>query len=226
MPASNWVGVCACALVCVCVCVCVCEGMSRAGWGRDTQPWQKLMRHAMVIWLQSQPGCVRDQGGASETSVGQSGHWAAADDENDARAGFRPGNDIGEKGVPTSGGLENNLGARAPSGGPFRSTRPEFDPAKDFIQTTAGGLDKRLVSAVWVVNNSHLPFLARGSQQQQPGNRPRSIHSTSARQRVMWKMASFTSPQPEEHDQKWVSYLLAFLKTPPAHQQWCFHCYF
>lgn len=43
-------------------------------------------------------------------------------------------------------------------------TRPEFDPAKDFIETTAGGLDKRLVSAVWVVSNSHLPFLARGCQ--------------------------------------------------------------
>lgn len=71
---------------------------------------------------------------------------------------------------------------RAPSGGPFRSTRPEFDPAKDFIQTTAGGLDKRLVSAVWVVNNFHLPFLARGCQQQQLGNQPQSIHNTSAQQ--------------------------------------------
>lgn len=48
--------------------------------------------------------------------------------------------------------------------GPFRSTCPEFDPAKDFIYTTAWGLDKRLVSAVWVVNNSHLPFLAWSCQ--------------------------------------------------------------
>lgn len=31
-------------------------------------------------------------------------------------------------------------------------------------KTTAGGLDKRLVNAVWVVNNSHLPLVARGCQ--------------------------------------------------------------
>lgn len=48
--------------------------------------------------------------------------------------------------------------------GCFRSKHLELDLEKDFIETTAGGIDKILVSDVWVLNNSHLPFLALGCQ--------------------------------------------------------------
>lgn len=44
--------------------------------------------------------------------------------------------------------------------GPLGIVDDEID--QDFIAATTGGLDKRLVSAVWAVNNSHLPFLAMG----------------------------------------------------------------
>lgn len=76
------------------------------------------------------------------------------DAENDAHAGCRLDNENTLKKTTKHDEAEFEI----------RSTCPEFDPEKDFILITAGVLDKRLLSAVWVENNSHLSCLAQGCQ--------------------------------------------------------------
>lgn len=84
------------------------------------------------------------------------------DAENDAHAGCRLDNENTLKKTTKHDEAEFEIKERGP--GHFRSTCPEFDPEKDFILITAGVLDKRLLSAVWVENNSHLSCLAQGCQ--------------------------------------------------------------
>lgn len=82
------------------------------------------------------------------------------DAENDAHAGCRLDNDNTLKKTTEHDEAEFEIKELCH----FRPTCPEFDPEKDFILITAGVLDKRLLSAAWVENNSHLSCLAQGCQ--------------------------------------------------------------